>query len=247
MPSNSQTDYIVREVIRRLRDGDVDNQSGNPTQTARATHDLEINERVVSLGSLDGRLEGIRRLLLPPGAIVTPSARDELRKRNIVTVCANSHGTKNATPITLATWQTAYDAAGLLNSLRADGFEVTELDAAETLEPVIRTVMGTGPRENGLAVLLTDNPSLALCLLSQPPVVRSAWGIDQRSVTDALRCTAANVLVLQPARQGQMDMVDMARTFAQGGGGPCPVALKKRFCVATEQVKYVPADPRSES
>ncbi len=46
--------------------------------------ELAIPERVVTATLLEDRLQGIRRLLVRPGAILTPAARDLLRQRQIV-------------------------------------------------------------------------------------------------------------------------------------------------------------------
>ncbi len=69
---------VVREVIRRLT------QQGHTTsQVAAAGGELILSERVVSLATLSGRLENIRKVVVAQRAIVTPSVRDELRQRSI--------------------------------------------------------------------------------------------------------------------------------------------------------------------
>lgn len=75
---------IVREVIRRLREMEAngnatsDNQDGSQTEKT-----LCIDDKVVALATLQGRLDGVQQLRVGGNAVVTPSVRDELRDRKI--------------------------------------------------------------------------------------------------------------------------------------------------------------------
>ena len=68
---------VVREVIRRLRD------QGLCVQEDEKHADLRLNERLVTLATLQGRLAGVRRIIVDPRAVVTPSVRDELMDQEI--------------------------------------------------------------------------------------------------------------------------------------------------------------------
>ena len=70
---------IVAEVMRRLVAQGVRVTAAEAT----AQTDLEMDARVISLATLSGRLEGIRRLVVKTDAIVTPSVRDELNQHDI--------------------------------------------------------------------------------------------------------------------------------------------------------------------
>ena len=79
--SEEQIEWIVREVLRRLRVialPVVEKQSATS-----AASELRIEERVVTLRAIEGRLNGVSRLLVPPRAVVTPAVKDELKKRKI--------------------------------------------------------------------------------------------------------------------------------------------------------------------
>ncbi len=69
--SPEQLEWIVQEVLRRL--------SEPKTQAS----ELALSERVVCMETISGRLEGVGRLIVAAGAVVTPSVRDELRNRSI--------------------------------------------------------------------------------------------------------------------------------------------------------------------
>ena len=71
---------IVQEVVRRLLERGVEierSQSQNPSS------DFCVDSKVVALASLEGKLNGIRRVIVGPRAIVTPAVNDELRDREI--------------------------------------------------------------------------------------------------------------------------------------------------------------------
>ena len=70
-----EIERIVQEVIRRLTSAGV--------QVTRLKPTLVLEDRLVTLASIEGRLEGIKQLVVLPKAIVTPSVRDELRDKNV--------------------------------------------------------------------------------------------------------------------------------------------------------------------
>ena len=95
---NQNIEWIVAEVLRRLEqlaDAPAGQQQppkaapkppakerSKPNGRQNAT-DLVVDARVVSLTTIGGRLAGKKRLVVRPGAVVTPSVRDELRKRGL--------------------------------------------------------------------------------------------------------------------------------------------------------------------
>lgn len=75
-------DRIVAEVVRRLRA--IMANSSTPVSAAReATSSLNLSDKVITLQTLRGRLEGITTVIVSERAIVTPAVKDELRDRKI--------------------------------------------------------------------------------------------------------------------------------------------------------------------
>lgn len=74
--SDAEIERIVREVIRRLTAAGSE-VACHPPAT------LRLEERLISLATLKGRLDGIRKLEVSLRAVVTPSVYDELRDKNI--------------------------------------------------------------------------------------------------------------------------------------------------------------------
>lgn len=78
--TEADVERIVAEVIRRLR---AMESSPAPVVAGPVVHDLVLTERVITMRTIDGRLVGVQRLLVPAKAVVTPAAMDELKKHKI--------------------------------------------------------------------------------------------------------------------------------------------------------------------
>jgi hypothetical protein len=82
--TQADVERIVLEVIRRLRtmpgvDAGIDRRD----HAAPVGHDLVLTERLITMRTIDGRLSGVQRLLVPPKSVVTPAVKDELKKLKI--------------------------------------------------------------------------------------------------------------------------------------------------------------------
>lgn len=72
-------DRIVQEVIRRLvKQGLVLTEA-----TSKDESELALSDKVVTLAKLEGRLAGVKRLVVGGRSIVTPAVKDELKDRSI--------------------------------------------------------------------------------------------------------------------------------------------------------------------
>lgn len=75
-------EYIVREVIRRLTaDGRL--AASSDAAVTVPPRELVIRERLVTLATLNGKLDGLARITVARRAVVTPAVRDELKQRKI--------------------------------------------------------------------------------------------------------------------------------------------------------------------
>ena len=77
--NQEQVEWIVAEVMRRLGAIQVagDDRSSSPAS------ELRITDRVVTMRSIEGRLNGITSLVVNRRAVITPAVRDELKHRKI--------------------------------------------------------------------------------------------------------------------------------------------------------------------
>jgi hypothetical protein len=75
-------DRIVAEVVRRLRA--IMATSSTPVAAVRETaSSLNLTDKVITLQTLRGKLDGITTVIVSERAIVTPAVKDELRDRKI--------------------------------------------------------------------------------------------------------------------------------------------------------------------
>ena len=78
-------DRIVAEVVRRLRTM-MASSSVAQVRTAPATatfNELQLDDKVVTLRTLSGRLDGVNKIVVNQRAVVTPAVKDELKQRGI--------------------------------------------------------------------------------------------------------------------------------------------------------------------
>jgi hypothetical protein len=80
-------EMIVQEVIRRLTGAGVTvATNGKPfvsTEKCNKTAELVLSERLITLSTLHGRLDGVGSLVVHRKSLVTPAVRDELNRRSI--------------------------------------------------------------------------------------------------------------------------------------------------------------------
>lgn len=84
-----QVETIVLEVIRRLgllKDGVA---VGECSSTAS---DLTIQDKVITMRLIEGRLAGVTRLVVARRAVVTPAVKDELKKHKVELIRVTSAG-----------------------------------------------------------------------------------------------------------------------------------------------------------
>jgi len=77
--TEQQIEWIVMEVLRRL--GVADSGKGSPPPAHGS--ELRLNNAVITLRSIEGRLSGIAQVVVPPRAVVTPAVKDELKQKRI--------------------------------------------------------------------------------------------------------------------------------------------------------------------
>jgi hypothetical protein len=84
-PDKELVERIVQEVIRRLTAGGwtVSAQPVTGAAVPASQSELVLQERLVTLATLQGRLAGVTRVIVPRRAVVSPAARDELRAQSI--------------------------------------------------------------------------------------------------------------------------------------------------------------------
>ena len=245
-------DEIVRAVMRRLAESPGAAPPlvcGPPAAVTCAQDDeLSVTAAVVSLAALEAqlagrpadaaaarvvaptavaaRLDGLRRLVIRRGAVVTPAVRDLLRQHGITLVTAidsQSMG-PGEVPLALMAATTTYDPAALVASLARET-TVAEIPAVDLISGIAALAdrVGCG---GSLGLLITDQTATALCLANRDPAIRAAAVTDTAEVAAVVQEIGANLLLVNPAQRDTAALTAIARAFCQQGPQPCPTALR---------------------
>jgi hypothetical protein len=75
--SEEQLEWVVQEVLRRLGAGVAVDREANHAQQ------LSVTDRLITMRSIEGRLNGVTQIVVRRRAIITPAVRDELKQRKI--------------------------------------------------------------------------------------------------------------------------------------------------------------------
>ena len=229
---------IVREVLDRLAAGSI-GPSRAAESTAKASagaSELNLEEKLVTLEKLKGKLTGIRQLSLSRGAIVTPAARDFLREKKVQLSwreschCGGSSGKTSAAVIpgitvVLGSAETNFEPVHLVHAMQKTGANVVRL-ANSGLASVVNELCDEVARNGRVGVLLTGLTTAAVCLANRFRGVRAASGEGRANIAAAVHSVGANVLVLDPQKRGEWEMKLAIGDFVRGGPRRCPDHLK---------------------
>ncbi|HWC89031.1 MAG TPA: RpiB/LacA/LacB family sugar-phosphate isomerase [Pirellulales bacterium] len=198
-------DAVVREVLQRLAAG----ANGSPTER-------KLSDRVVTVSSIQGQLEGVRTIVVPHRAVITPAASDLLRARKIVVQRSAATPAAAATgrALVLAVAETSYEPAALIERLARQGYAIEQL-ARTGMADVISELSEAAAKGGKAAVLLTGTSELALCLANRRRGVRAAIGTDRASVKRARQQIGVNVLIVNPDMTGGFQLQQILREFVE--------------------------------
>ncbi len=216
----TEIDRIVREVLAELGTADTACAEG-------ANGQLVLSGRVISMSDISGRIEGIRQIVVPPGAIVTPSVRDELRRGNI-TLAFEANSARASQRLVVVTAGNRFDPASLLDSLRKDGIDVTPHTSnclIESTELLAREINN----RNTLGLLLSTHPAAAICLANRHRGVRAVTGSDAAMVAAATDDIGANLLILDPTACGLEQLNQIVSEFHRGAVHDCPEVFRRQL------------------
>jgi len=200
--------------------------------------ELSLPNKVVTVATLENRLAGIRQLVLPPGAIVTPAAQDLLAEKGIkvffgpvareelgISQVSNGTTTPVAEPVTVLLVTRRVSTQQLENLLRPEGIiaEYESLDCLVRASDRVAEVCQGGK----LAVVLTRYVSTELCLANRHRNVRAIAGRVGIDVAAETAAVGANALVADAAA-GVFALKRMITAFVHAPH-VCPENLRERL------------------
>jgi len=215
-----EIESIVRAVVARLREGQggrVEPACGPKSIGAESSEPagstLRLADRLVTVATITGRLDGIRQLELPHGAVVTPAARYQLRQRNIPLRFTKASGPTLSLPITLYVHRTdpACSTDRLAGSLA--GHATVELLTACPVEQAVTELAAVLTNSASRGLLITGGWAQAQGLANRWNSVRAFAAFDARMVQSARRDWDANLMVVDPRRSSQQEILHFTREF----------------------------------
>ena len=233
--SSAQADIerIVREVMAQLSQASAPAATPAPAAPVDATlavsrghiGDLVVDARVVTLESIAGRLNGAKQLVVPPGALVTPSVRDELRRRGIVLRQESAAKTSQSlASVLLVVGRTSHKPDLTVQMLRQEGISVK----TESTNCLIKAtdMLAAAAAARSLGVLWTRHTAVAMCLANRNKNLRAVLAAGVPATATAVAAVAANVLVVDPTAGTMYEKKQVLRAFCLGGIRECPEELK---------------------
>ena len=248
--SSYDIDSIVQKVMEAIRAsgaGNAGSTDNTPTQSAkpraakpRAAQNgsqLTLTSRVVTIEQIAGRLEGVRQLVVPRQAVVTPSARDLLQEHNVVMNYApgnKTNGTEKASAAggprlnliaAVVEGAAGFDLDALARALAGDGIDVEQSASNCLIETTGRLAARFDDDAEELGAIVTSHPAAALCLANRLQGVRAVCPATTLDVLPAAKDVGANLIVIDPASRGVFQVKQMIREFCLSGRHTCPEVL----------------------
>lgn len=197
-------DAAVRTVLDELRGA---MRSGRKTAPVFAG-------RLFSLRHAEALSPGDREVRIAPGTVVTPLARDLMKRQGVAIQLA---GVAEFGSTAVGEWAFAIDSdRGSLHALRRSLLE----DAGRWVElgPSLDGVIGWLQGAEGRGVLLvTEDGALAVWRACQAPGVRAALAAEPSDVDRASRSLGANLIVVEPAGKSPSWIKQLATAFRRAG------------------------------
>jgi hypothetical protein len=229
----AQLDQIVKLVVERLRHMPI---VGLPRQEEKQrelaifhdvqagevdTSTLALAEKVITTASLENRLEGISRVLVATGSVVTPSARDLLGDRKIPLQRGGKPVRSAGCTLVIGSDQASIDPTTVAGSLTAN-FLPHDSCWKNQLGSVTSQISGS----RKLGVLITGKAAAAACLANRNHQLRAMTATTADQVHSDKHQLGANLLVIDPSGRGVHGVRQLIDAFARDGYLDSPRSLE---------------------
>ena len=236
-PGSAEIEQIVREVLARLdlradqpETLPVNGTASNPpaATNAVAADSLTLAERVITADLLSRRLNGVRQVVLPAGAIVTPSAKDLLRERNIgwsFGAAKSPAAASGGRTLFVGVADSKFCPAALVRGLAKQGIQVQQV-ASAGLVAVTQELGEQVALSGALALLLTGSTAAAVCLANRRRGVRAIQAGTMEQLVAGIEAVGANLLIIDPVATSYFQLQRTITRFCDPAPRTCPAHLQ---------------------
>ena len=193
-------------------------RSRRPSGRRPAGRDDVFVDRLFALRHAEAVGDDADEVRVVAGTVVTPLARDLLRRKRVVIRIVSGRETELSRGRDRGEWGFAIDSrSGHVEALRRillDGRNWSEIGP----DPAHWVVEGQGRG----ALVVADEASIATWRASRVEGVRAASACDPDAVSRAIRHLGANVIVVEPAGKSIYLLKQIGERFRLGGAPACP-------------------------
>ena len=156
--------------------------------------------------------------MVPPGALVTPAVRDELRRKGVALVRGSAAASvrKELPRLLLVVGRTRHDPAAAVQMLAQEGIDVQTETSDCMIASTDKLAAAVAPGQS-LGLLWTRHTAAGLCLANRHAGVRAVLATGVSATAAAVSAVGANVLVVDPTVGTAYEKKQILRDFCLGG------------------------------
>lgn len=207
----------IRQGASRVVTGPTLNSPKEKTQkTEPAT--LRITDRLLTLASLEGKLAGIRKILVPKQTVVTPAVKDFLRKQKIDLEWSldseKQACSRNSSKIWLALHIIPKEPVALIDFLAKQG-NVTKESFSCIVKTVHAAVDWARQNPDSRLVIVSSFAAAAVCLANRYRELRAIRAVGTGQVAADTKEINANLMVIDPYGISPYQLQEYAKSYLQ--------------------------------
>jgi hypothetical protein len=235
---NDLIDRIVRGVLDSLQSPAVAVRSSAPVELVKAVpaaepvNELRLTETVITAELLETNWKQQPRIAVASKAVLTPLARDYLKKRKIEVIRTMASGPKSSSPAAnppsagASRWrlfvvQTHPQLERIVEESNEKGATWERTLPASLSESIVTAVSSLLRAEVTGGVILTHQPLVASCRANRHAKVRAAAISDIAGINTAHRQIGPNLYCFDPTGKSYFELRNLFRAISSGGA-PAP-------------------------
>jgi hypothetical protein len=221
---------IVRDVVAQLRRADQpvqeslkgDSTTGKNNTTSNG---IRFDGNVITADLLERKVNGEQEIVIGTKSLLTPSARDFLRDRNITWTRDNNEQSRqqNKTRWLAVTVNVTPATRSAMNEfMKNGGVECRQEICGSTEEAITTAVSAICRADADGVVMITNNADEVACKTNRQRKVRGIVARDTRQVDMAQEQIGANLFCVDPKGKSFIELRNILREITSAGAPKLP-------------------------